>query len=79
MNNEVIVYSKHGCSNCSTAKMFLKMRGIAFEERNIEENPDFLEEVKETGLTSMPVIKAYAEEPFSYNIQRFTEVFGDLD
>lgn len=78
-NQEVIVYSKNSCSNCSTAKMFLKMRNIEFEERNIDLNPEYREVAEATGLMSMPIIVAYGHEPFSYNIKQFTEVFGDLD
>jgi len=36
----IIIYSTHWCPDCYRARSFLKARGIAFEEINIEEDPD---------------------------------------
>jgi mycoredoxin len=36
----IIMYCTHWCPDCWRAKEFLKKRGVAFEEINIEEDPD---------------------------------------
>ncbi len=37
---EITVYSTAWCSDCRRTKQFLKQRGIAFREVNIDESPD---------------------------------------
>jgi mycoredoxin len=34
------MYSTSWCSDCRYAKQFLRERGVAFEEINVDENPD---------------------------------------
>jgi len=36
----IIIYSTHWCPDCYRAKSFLKARGVAFQEVNIEEDQD---------------------------------------
>lgn len=48
------IYSKTVCPYCVNAKNFLKAKGIAFEEVNIEENEDAREFLKEHGHRSVP-------------------------
>lgn len=38
--DSVTIYSTTWCPDCRRAKNFLRERGIAFEEVNIEEDPD---------------------------------------
>jgi mycoredoxin len=38
--SEIILYSTHWCGDCRRTKRFLKDRGIAFREINIDEDPD---------------------------------------
>ncbi|RMH59008.1 MAG: thioredoxin-disulfide reductase [Candidatus Hydrogenedentota bacterium] len=45
----VIVYSKKRCPYCIRAKELLRRKGVAFEERDVEENPDFRREMMEKG------------------------------
>jgi len=35
-------YTEPGCAACTDAKKFLISRGIPFEERDIQTNPDYL-------------------------------------
>ncbi len=37
---EIIIYSTKWCSDCRRTKQFLKQRGIAFREVNIDESLD---------------------------------------
>jgi glutaredoxin len=36
------LYTEPGCSACTEAKSFLQSCGIAFEERNVRHDPEFL-------------------------------------
>jgi glutaredoxin 3 len=45
-NTQYIIYSKQNCTYCVQAKTLLTMKGLEFEERKIDENPELLEELK---------------------------------
>ena len=62
---QVTVYSKHNCSQCNFTKRFLDENNIAYEERNVDDNAQALEEVKNLGFQSLPVVKAEGLEPFN--------------
>jgi mycoredoxin len=38
--SEITVYSTCWCGDCRRAKQFLRERGIAFREVNVDENPE---------------------------------------
>ena len=38
--SEIVIYSAPWCGDCWRAKLFLRERGIAFREVNVEEDPD---------------------------------------
>jgi len=50
------VYSKPKCVQCEMTKEFLKQHNVEFEELNIEENEEALEQIKEIGLKRLPVV-----------------------
>jgi glutaredoxin 3 len=52
----VTVYSKNNCPYCTQAKNLLKSRGVAFEEINIEEQPEAREFILAEGHRTMPQI-----------------------
>lgn len=54
----VIVYSKDKCQQCKGVKRWLKSNGIAFNEINVSEQPEYIQEVKDLGFTSLPVVKS---------------------
>lgn len=51
----VIVYTSTNCPHCRQVKSFLNDKGVQFEERNIEENEDFAQQVWDMGLRAVPV------------------------
>jgi adenosylhomocysteine nucleosidase len=55
MAKSVIVYSQEGCSACDREKEYLSGKGIAFEERDIRKNRQYLEELIDGGYNSTPV------------------------
>jgi glutaredoxin 3 len=52
----ITVYSKNNCPFCVQAKNLLTLKGIAYEEINIEENPDARAFVLEQGHRTVPQI-----------------------
>lgn len=51
----VIVYTSTTCHYCAQLKKYLKERNVPFEERNIDQNEQFAEELWNTGMRSVPV------------------------
>jgi glutaredoxin-like protein NrdH len=55
---EVKIWTKSNCVQCEqTKKQFVK-EGVKYKEYNLEENLDQLEEFKEQGLMSAPIIES---------------------
>ena len=50
------VYSKNNCPFCVQAKNLLKLKNIAFEEINVEENPQAREFIVNEGHRTVPQI-----------------------
>lgn len=55
------LFSKNNCMQCKMAKRFLSENQIAFEEINIDNEPEALEFLKEKGFQSVPVITSDAQ------------------
>jgi glutaredoxin-like protein NrdH len=51
---KVVIYTQEGCGPCTAEKFWLKDNGIEFEERNIRENPAYLDEIVELGASATP-------------------------
>ncbi len=57
MTKKPIVYSASWCAFCHAVKQYFDKLGIAYEERDIESNPDFAtESVDKSGQMGIPVI-----------------------
>jgi glutaredoxin 3 len=54
---KITVYSTDACSFCVRAKALLEARGLAYEEINLERDPDGRTELaRRTGMMSFPQI-----------------------
>lgn len=56
----VKIFSKNNCIQCKMVKRFLSENNIAFEEVNIDIQPDAIDWLKEQGFQSVPVITSDA-------------------
>jgi glutaredoxin-like protein NrdH len=78
---EVIVYSQEGCRPCTEVKIWLKENGIDFEERNIRENPTYLNEIVDLGASATPATVINddngKEVILGFDLDRFEEVLGN--
>jgi glutaredoxin 3 len=53
----VTVYSADWCGFCRTTKRYLEQLNVEFEEKNVEQNPEYANEaVKKSGQMGIPVI-----------------------
>lgn len=52
---KAIVYTSTNCSHCKQVKSYLTEQGVAFEERNIETNEDYAQEVWDMGVRAVPL------------------------
>jgi glutaredoxin-like YruB-family protein len=53
----VIVYSADWCAFCHAAKQYFDKLGVTYEERNVEEKPEYMQEsVQKSGQMGIPVI-----------------------
>ena len=54
--SRITVYTRSTCAPCQTLKRWFAHKGVAFEEKNVDDNPDYLQEaIKLSGFTAVPV------------------------
>lgn len=77
----VIVYSKAICPYCDRAKQLLKAKGADFEERRIDQNSAFLEEMlsQSEGRRTVPQIFINGEGIGGFDDLWALEQAGKLD
>lgn len=57
MYTMIIVYSADWCAFCHAAKQYFDKLGVTYEERNVENDPKFMQEsVEKSGQMGIPVI-----------------------
>lgn len=54
---EIKVWTTTNCSQCLATKLMLNKLEIKYEEFNLEEHPDKLEEFKAQGLMAAPIVE----------------------
>lgn len=58
MAQKVVLYSMNDCMQCKMTKRLLDSEGIAYQEINLDESPQFREHVtKDLGFIAAPVIE----------------------
>lgn len=59
---------------CNMEKAWLPQHGVAFEERNITEDPSALEELEEIGLLSLPVTLINGEVVIGFDREKLSKL-----
>jgi glutaredoxin 3 len=61
--SDVTIYTKTGCPYCAAAKKHYSDQGIAFEEINVQENPEEMDKVLNLtgGKRIVPVVIDHGE------------------
>ncbi|HEM3725558.1 TPA: glutaredoxin-like protein NrdH [Streptococcus suis] len=57
----VTIYSKNNCVQCKMSKKFLDEHNVAYKEINLDEQPEYIEHVKNLGFSAAPVIETENE------------------
>ena len=57
MSKEVVVYSKHGCKNCTLLKMWLNSKEIDYNEVDVTQERSALNKIREVGYSSLPALE----------------------
>jgi glutaredoxin len=76
-NRDVIVYTTSWCGWCRKTLAFLDQNGIAYENRDIESDDAWRDELEEkTGGTSIPVVEIDGEIIRGYDPDRMAELLS---
>jgi len=53
----ITIYSADWCAFCHAAKDYLDKKGVQYQEKNVEEDPNFAQEaINKSGQAGIPVI-----------------------
>lgn len=52
----ITLYTKDNCPQCKMTKKFLADKNLSFKEINIDNEPQYIDTLKEQGFRSVPVI-----------------------
>ena len=75
---EVKIYTTSTCVYCKGAKEYLKGKGINFEEINLSEHPDRVQEmVQMTGQMGVPVILIDGQVIIGFDRGAIDQAFGN--
>ncbi|WP_027094255.1 glutaredoxin family protein [Cohnella thermotolerans] len=74
----VIVYTSTHCNYCKQVKAFLADQGVAYEERNIDADEKFAEELWNSGMRSVPVTVIGDVKILGFNQAQLTRAVAEL-
>ncbi|MGO0062513.1 glutaredoxin family protein [Brevibacillus fluminis] len=72
-----IVYTSSTCTYCKQVKAFLESQNIAFEERNIDENQAYFDELSRMGMMSVPVTVIGGKQVLGFNPARIQKLVAE--
>jgi len=52
---QAVVYTSTNCVYCKQLKSYLTEQNVTFEERNVDENEAYFQELEALGMMSLPV------------------------
>ena len=78
MSKNIVMYSGKLCGDCQLLKAFMAAHGIAYEDRDIREHPEYGEELMaKTGKLGVPYLVIGGEWVRGYDPgQPFSEAFA---
>jgi glutaredoxin-like protein NrdH len=72
----VIVYSSNTCTYCYQLKKYLNEQAIEFEERNIDVNNAFIDELQAMGVSSLPLTVIGETKILGFNTTRIQKALA---
>jgi len=78
MGKEIILYSAQLCGDCQNLKAFMDANGVAYELRDIREQPEYAKELEQrTGKQGVPYLLIDGEWICGYDPGKpFTDTFA---
>ncbi|MXO77615.1 glutaredoxin family protein [Paenibacillus sp. OT2-17] len=73
---KAIVYTSTNCPHCRQVKSYLSEKGVEYEERNIETNEAFAQEVWDMGIRAVPLTLIGEERISGMNKIKFEKVLN---
>ena len=70
------VYWRPGCSSCVRVKEFLSGLGVAYESINVSATPEAMEELRELGVRTVPVVARGREYVFAQELADVSRFIG---
>ena len=74
--NELRVYWRPGCSSCVKVKEFLTNLGVDFESINVSAKPEAMDELRELGVRTVPVVARGKDYVFAQELADVSEFIG---
>lgn len=76
---QAIVYTSTTCTYCKQLKGYLTENNISFEERNVDENDAYFEQLQEMGMMSLPVTVIGDFKILGMNTTRIQKALASLE
>jgi glutaredoxin len=74
--NPLRVYWRPGCSSCVKVKEFLSGLGVEYESINVSARPEAMEELRELGVRTVPVVARGKDYVFAQELADVSEFIG---
>ena len=73
---KVVVYFQPGWHFCDLERAWLSEHGVEYEERNVVEDPDAMEELEELGYFSTPVTLINEDVVVGFDKKKLIDLLG---
>jgi len=71
---KVTIYSSNTWPHCVTAKQYLSEKGVDYEEKNVQTDPNARKELMKKGYMGVPVIIVDGEEMVGFDKERLDDL-----
>ena len=72
--SKVTVYTSSTCPHCTTAKEYLKEKGVEFIEKNVQTDSEARKELIQKGYMGVPVIVVDDQEIQGFDKNKLDEI-----
>lgn len=73
---QVTIYTSTGCVYCTRLKGWLQEREIGFAEKNVTENPAYMDELAKLGIYTSPVAMIGETPVVGFRPNKMSELLG---